>query len=171
MNNLRIYVLSILAGLALILSGCTVNYSASGASISPDVETVSVAYFENYAPIIEPGLSQEFTEAIRDKFIDDTNLSLVRSGGDLDFQGRITDYRAEPQALSGDQQATSNRLTITVQVTFTNALEPDKSYEKSFSRYEDYNTDQNLNDVKAGLHEKIIKQLVQDAFNQAVVNW
>lgn len=163
--------LLIAAALMFLMTGCTVQYSTSGASISPEVKTVSVAFFENYAPIVEPGFSQNFTEALRDKFINQTNLELVGSGGDLHFQGKITGYKSESQALSGDQQAITNRLTVTVQASFNNAIQPDNSYEKSFSRYADYDSNQNLSDVKAELHEDIIDQLVQDIFNAAVVNW
>lgn len=161
----------IISSLIFWMASCTVKYSTTGASISPEVKTVSVAYFENYAPIVEPGFSQNFTNTLRDKFTNQTSLEMVSSGGDLHFQGKITDYNSQPQALSGDQRAMTNRLTIAVQVAYTNAIDPDKNFDKSFSRYEDYDSDKNLNDVKAELHEEIIDQLVQDIFNQAVVNW
>lgn len=164
--------LYITAGLLAIASqACTVSYSTSGASIPPDAKTVSVDYFDNFAPIIQPGLSQELTDAVRDEFINQTNLEMISGPGDLHFEGKITDYVSKPMELSGDQRAINNRLTIQVEVKFTNSIEPENNFEKSFSRYADYDSNLNLEAVQAELHEEIIEQLVQDIFNASVVNW
>ena len=89
----------------------------------------------------------------------------------MHFDGKITSYQAKPQSLSGDQQVLSNRLTIAIEVKYTNAKEPDNNFEKRFSRYEDYDANQSLDAVKAGLQDDIVEQLVQDIFNESVVNW
>jgi hypothetical protein len=94
----------------------------------------------------------------------------VESGGDLSFEGEITDYKTTPVAITG-QTAAMNRLTITVNVRFSNRIDETKDFEQSFSRYEDYPSDQDLNAVQEALTTTITEQLVEDIFNKALVNW
>jgi predicted porin len=151
--------------------GCKVSYSFSGASISPDVKTISIQYFQNRANLVQPGLSQYLTDALIDKCKAQTNLGLVNGLGDVNFEGEITDYNTKPLTVAADAQAATNRFTITVRVKFTNAIQPDLSYEQSFSRYEDYDSNKNLSDVEKDLSDKIIELLIEDIFNKAFVNW
>lgn len=152
-------------------SGCTVSYSFSGASISADVKTISVQYFENRANLVQPGLSQYITDELMDKCRAQTNLNFVNEAGDVSFEGEISDYRTEPLTISGDARAAMNRFTIAVRIKFTNIIEPDFSYEQTFSRYEDYDSSKELSQVEQELTEKIIDQIVEDIFNRAFVNW
>jgi len=154
----------------LVISGCGV-YSFTGASISPDVKTVSVKYFPNNSTLVQPTLSRRFTEALRDKFTNQTNLTLVNSNGDLMFDGEITGYSTEPVAIQGDQKAALQRLKITVNVRFTNNKNNKQSFESSFSRFADYDAASRLSDVEDGLIDQINDELTQDIFNKAVVNW
>jgi hypothetical protein len=151
-------------------SGCGI-YSFTGASISPDVKTISVKYFPNNALLVQPTLSNLFTEMLRDKFTNQTNLKLVNSGGDLSIEGEITGYAAEPVAIQGNQQAALQRLKITINVRFTNKKDEKQNFETSFSRYEDYDASKRLSEVESGLIETITDALAQDIFNKAVVNW
>jgi hypothetical protein len=91
--------------------------------------------------------------------------------GDVNFEGEITDYNTRPQGIAADNQAALNRFTITVKVKFTNSVDPDLSYEQSFSRYQDYNSTLDLSQVEADLSIKIIDLIIEDIFNQAFVNW
>jgi len=156
-----------------LLQSCNVTYSLSGASIPPEAKTISVQYFQNNAKLINPQLSQELTDALKDKFVSQTSLSLVNGVGDLDFEGEITGYSTKPMAIQNNDVAAVNRLTITVKVKYVNSKDPDSKFdfEKSFSRYEDYDSQNDLSSVEADLTEKIIEQLVQDIFNESVVNW
>lgn len=108
---------------ALLLAGCgyTVKYSLSGASIPPDAKTFSVAYFPNNAAMVAPILSSTFTDALADKFSRQTRLVQVSEGGDFAFEGEITNYTSTTATVGSNDVATQNRLTITVQVRFTNA--------------------------------------------------
>lgn len=146
-------------------------YSFTGASIPPEATTFSVSYFPNNAQLIQPTLSQRFTEAMQDKFLKQTNLRMVDSGGDLHLEGSITGYTTAPAAISGNDQAALNRLTITVRVTFINEFEPDNDFERSFSRYWDYDSNLSLSQVEEEAITIITEALVEDIFNQAVVNW
>ena len=156
--------------LALICHGCGV-YSFSGASIPAEAKTVSVDYFPNHAQLVNPLLSNNLTNALRDAMTNQTTLDMVETGGDLAFEGEITDYRTTPVAITSGQTAAMNRLTVTVKVRFSNRIDDTKDFEQSFSRYEDYPSDQDLNSVQESLTATIIEQLVEDIFNKALVNW
>ena len=156
--------------LALICQGCGI-YSFTGASIPAEAKTVSVAYFPNQAQLINPLLSNDFTTALRDAMMNQTPLDMVDAGGDLAFEGEITDYKTMPVAITAAQTAAMNRLTITVKVRFSNRFDESKDFEQSFSHYEDYPSDQDLNAVQESLTGTIIEALVEDIFNKALVNW
>jgi hypothetical protein len=163
--------LAILVAAVAGLTGCKVSYSFSGASISPQVKTVSVQYFQNRAALVQPGLTQYITDALLDKCKSQTSLKVTNGMGDVNFEGEITDYNTRPQGISADNQAALNRFTITVKVKFTNSVDPDLSYDQSFSRYQDYNSSLDLSQVEADLSVKIIDLIIEDIFNQAFVNW
>lgn len=151
--------------------GCGGGYSFTGASISPDVKTVSVGFFENYAQLINPSLSQVVTEKLKDIFLVQTNLEVIQRDGDLQFEGSIVDYNVRPLAIQADEQAAQNRLTISLAVTFINTKDPEKDYESRFTRFGDFDANQDLSAVEEDLVEQITTELVQDIFNKAVVNW
>ena len=155
--------------LAFFGHGCGI-YSFSGASIPAEAKTVSVDYFPNHAQLVNPMLSNNLTNALRDAMTNQTTLDMVEAGGDLAFEGEITDYRTNPVAITG-QTAAMNRLTITVKVRFSNRIDDSKDFEQTFSRYEDYPSNQDLNSVQESLTATIIDQLVEDIFNKALVNW
>lgn len=155
--------------LAVVCQGCGI-YSFSGASIPAEAKTVSVDYFPNHAQLVNPLLSDNLTTALRDAMNSQTTLDLIETGGDLAFEGEITDYRTTPVAITG-QTAAMNRLTITVKVRFSNRIDDTKDFEQSFSRYEDYPSNQDLMSVQEALTATIVEQLVEDIFNKALVNW
>lgn len=158
------------SALTFLLSGCGI-YSFTGASIPPEAKTVSIKYFPNNASLVEPTLSQIFTDALKDKFVSQTTLILVQKNGDLRLEGEITGYSTKPIAITGDQTAALNRLTITVKVKYVNTFDETKNFESSFNRYEDYPSSRNLSDVQETLITQINEMLIEDIFNKAVVNW
>ncbi len=168
---IRSLIIPVFAFLAFSGNGCTVSYSMSGASISPDVKTINVEYFENRASLVQPGLNQYLTNELMDKCRAQTNLNFVNEAGDVSFEGEISDYRTEPLTVSGDARAAMNRFTIAVSVRFTNVVEPEFSFEQTFTRYEDYDSSKELSQVEQELTEKIVEQIIEDIFNRAFVNW
>lgn len=156
--------------LIFFAEGCGV-YSFTGASVPPEAKTISVDYFTNNAPLVEPLLSPVFTDALRDRFTSETNLNMVESKGDLAIDGEIIGYKTTPVAIQGNQTAALNRLTIVVNVRFVNKFEPDKNFEQKFTEFWDYPSDSDLNSIKADLINTITEMLVTDIFNKAVVNW
>lgn len=155
----------------VLLAGCSVKFSFSGASISPNAKTVSIAYFPNNAPMVAPILSSTFTEALKDRFSRQTRLTEVSENGDLAFEGEITNYTSTTASVSSQEAAVLNRLTITVRVRFTNALEPQYNFNKSFTAFSDYDSNILLQEVEGTLIPEIVEQLVDDIFNAAVSNW
>lgn len=168
-NRVRISLLLLIAAIGLF-TGCTVTYKFTGAS-TIGLKTFSVVYFQNRAPVVQPGLSQALTDALIDKCKAQTNLKYINSIGDANFEGEISDYNTRPLTVAADAQAATNRFTISVKVKYTNAINPDNSFEQTFSRYEDYNSNLDLSAVEKDLADKIIEMLIEDIFNQAFVNW
>ncbi len=153
------------------MSGCTVKYSLSGASIPPDAKTFSVAYFPNNAPMVAPILSSTLTDALVDKFSRQTRLTQVSEGGDFAFEGEIVGYSSTTASVSSNDDALQNRLTISVKVRFTNAVDEKMSFNKSFSAYADYDSTRLLTEVEGELITEIVDQLVTDIFQAAASNW
>lgn len=152
------------------ISSCGM-YSFSGASISNEVKSVSINQFEKVASLAPPILSNTLTEALKDKFSSETKLIPSNSDGDLIFSGRITNYSINPIAIQADETASKNRLSITVKVKFVNILDKESDYDKTFSRYADYESSQDFTNVEESLNEEIISQLIDDIFNEAFTNW
>jgi len=155
---------------AMMFTSCGV-YSFTGASIPPEAKTVSVQYFPNRALLVEPVLSPVFTNILRDKFTSQTNLEMIERNGDLSIEGEIVGYDTKPVAIQGDQTAAQNRLSIVVNVRFSNRYEPDKDFETKFTQFFDYSSDTKLNSIKAELIDELSEALAQDIFDKAVINW
>ncbi|MDD4141551.1 MAG: LptE family protein [Bacteroidales bacterium] len=171
-NSVTRHIIALL--LALIIASTTIScgiYSFSGASIDPGVKTVSIEYFNNNASIVNATLSSTLTEALKDRLLSKTSLTMTDNDGDMQFSGAITSYTTTPQAITSNQTAALNRLSITVKVTFVNTVNEKSSFENSFTRYMDYDSSLNLSDVEDSLVEEIVESLVDDIFNQAIVNW
>ncbi len=162
---------AIWAVLLLTSCGVAIKYSLSGASIPPDAKTFSVAYFPNNATMVSPILSATLTDALVDIFSRRTRLQQVEEGGDFAFEGEITNYTSVTASVSSDDYALLNRLTITVNVRFTNAIDETMSFTKSFSAYEDYDSTQLLTEVEGTLIPEIVDKIVTDIFMASASNW
>ncbi len=163
----------LLSLLALMLAVCSCGiYSFSGTSIQPDVNTITINYFEYKALKVNPSLSNELTEAVRTRFRQMTRLEQVDTDGDLEITGEVTGYTVAASAIAAGDVASKNRLTITVKVTFTNRKYPEDNFEdKSFSGYADYDSTLSLDSVEAGLTTEIVDKIVEDIFNATVAQW
>ena len=144
------------------ISSCGI-YNFTGGSTG-NAKTFQVNFFQNRAPLIEPGMDREFTFYLQDLINNQTNLSLTNSNGDLVYEGEITNATA-------DQRAAQNRLTVTVNVRFTNNKEEDKDFEKQFSHYYDFPANAQLSSVKSAAFEAIFERIGQDIFNASLANW
>lgn len=153
-----------------LFSSCGI-YSFSGTSIHSDTKTITIPYVEYKALRVNPSLSNDLTEALQDKYRKLTSLEQVDMDGDLEVVCEITGYDVQATAVTADEVAAQNRLTVTVKVVFTNKKYPEEDLDKSFSAYEDYDSTQSLDAVEAGLCESIIDKLCEDIFNATVAQW
>jgi len=155
---------------SIFLASCGI-YSFTGASIPADAETVSVVYFTTKATNTPATLNQTLTEGLKDLFINQTNLNLTEGEADLSFNGQITKYQVKPMAIKANETAGQNRLTIAIKVKYNNSFDEKQNFESTFSRYRDFNSTENLADVEDILIEEITKELLEDVYNKAFVNW
>jgi len=154
-----------------LLASCTMKYSFTGASIPPEVKTISIHYLKNTALLVKPTLSMQLTDELRNRFTSQTSLTPVNQNGDFDISGEITNYTTSPVAIQGNQTAALNRLTVTINIRFVNKFDEKQNYETSFSRYVDYPSSKSLASVESQIIEEIIGYLVDDVFNKTAVNW
>ena len=160
-----------LAVTAFIVQSCGI-YSFTGTSIQPDVKTVTINYFEYTALKVNPSLSNQMTEALQEKFRRLTKLEQVDMDGDLEIVGEVTGYDVKATAITANEQAAQNRLTVNVKITFIDRKYPENSFEnKSFSAYADFDAMQTLDAVESSLCEEIVEKLCEDIFNGTVANW
>jgi hypothetical protein len=166
-----IYLSTLYLILCTCLPSCKTSYSFTGASISPNVKTFTVKFFPKTASLGPASLSQKFTEKLKDKFISQTTLGLADRNGDLTFEGAIISYSIAPIAIQSNEVAAQNRLSISVNVKFTNLKDEKQNFETTFTRYKDYDSKTPLSSIEEGLIDNINEQIVDDIFNKAVINW
>jgi hypothetical protein len=165
------YVIIVLSiTITLLLNGCGI-YNFTGAK-PVNAKTFQVNYFQNNADLIEPGIERTFTLELQDIIQNQTNLNLVSQGGELLYEGEIVDYRISPMTATADQRAAQNRLTIAVNVRFSNRNKEEDNFEKRFSFYYDFDANEQLvgSKLSAGLDE-IFERITQDIFNESLAKW
>ena len=150
---------------------CTMSYSLSSATITPDMKTFCVYDFPNRAGNVNPTLSDNFVYELKMKFNRQTNLKSVDKDGDLEFEGSIVGYEVKPMSIQSQDVAAQSRLTVKMKVKFTNHKNHDNDFESDFSAYADFETSQNLSDVEDDLLDVIMDELIEDIFNKSVANW
>lgn len=156
---------------ALLFSSCGI-YSFSGTSIQPDVQSITINFFEYKALKVNPTLSNEITEALREKFRRMTRLEQTDMDGDLEISGEITGYDVSATAITADEVAAQNRLSVTVKVSFTNNKYPEDNFsDKIFSAYADFDATRLLAEVEGELCTEIVDKINEDIFNATVAQW
>ena len=158
--------------LILFTTSCSVKYSLTGASISPETKTFQVNYFQNNAPLIEPGIERDFTNKLIDLLINQTSLELVKSNGDLTYEGEIVEYRISPTTATADNRAAQNRLTVGVNIRFYDKNDSEADFEKRFSFYYDYPGNiQLIGGQRDTALDEIFERITQDVFNASLAKW
>ncbi|MBL7772082.1 MAG: hypothetical protein JNM95_04385 [Chitinophagaceae bacterium] len=151
------------------LQSCHV-YSFTGAAI--EGKTINIHLIENKAPLNVPTLSPTFTQKLRQRIISQSSLSQLNSETtDYVIEGYITNYDISVAAISGTETTSKNRLTIGVHIDFKNMKNEKANFSQNFSRFADFNADQNLQAIENNLINDISDQLADDIFNKAFVNW
>lgn len=150
--------------------GCGVyNFTGTG---QIDAKTFQVNYFQNRAELIEPGFDRDFTLALQDLIQNQTNLNLVSQNGDLIYEGEITEFRVAPMSATADQRAAQNRLTVRVNVRFTNTKKETDNFEKSFSFFYDFPAESQLTGpILQTAKNEIFERITLDIFNESLAKW
>ena len=167
---MRYLIIIITLSFSLLLNSCGI-YNFTGAK-PIDAKTFQVNYFQNNAPLVEPGIERTFTLELQDIIQNQTNLNLVSQGGELLYEGEIVDYRITPMTATADQRAAQNRLTISVMVRFTNRNKEEDNFEKRFSFFYDFDANQQLvgSQLTTAL-DVIFERITQDIFNESLAKW
>ena len=156
----------------ILVSSCNVKYSLTGASISPETKTFQVNYFQNNAPLIEPGIERDFTNKLVDLLINQTSLELVKSNGDLMYEGEIVEYRISPTTATANNTAAQNRLTVGVNIRFYDKNDSEADFEKRFSFYYDFPGNvQLIGGQRDTALDEIFERITQDVFNASLAKW
>lgn len=156
-------------------SSCGI-YNFTGGDVG-DAKTFQVNYFQNYASqspgsIFEPGMDRDFTLELQDRIQNQTSLELVNNGKyDLLYEGEIVEYRISPMSATAQQTAAQNRLSIAIQVRFTNNTKEEADFDKRFSFFYDYPANSQLSSVKTEAHDIIFERITQDIFNASLADW
>lgn len=158
-------------GVIGLLSAATCKVSLSGQQIPPDVKSITINYFPNQAALVAPTLSQTFTEALKDKFLRESDLTLADQGGDWEISGAIVKYESTPIAPTGSETTALNRLTISVKVDFISRKDEDAEWTQNFMRYEDYESTKTLSQAESELIPKLSEQLADDILQKLTQNW
>jgi predicted small secreted protein len=170
MKKIKIIIALILVSIAFNSCG---TYSFTGADIDyTTTKTFQVNYFKNNAPIVEPGIDRDFTLKLQDLLLNQTNLDLVNSSGDLIFEGEIVEYYIAPITATSEITAAQNRLTIIINVRFYNTKEELKDFDQRFRFYYDYpGSSQLVGSQKDEAINVIFERITQDIFNASLANW
>jgi len=162
---------SLIVGTFALVLGCGA-YSFTGISLSADTKTFQVNYFQNTAALIEPGIERDFTLALQDLILNQTNLDLVKSNGDIVYEGEIVEYRIAPTTATSSNTAAQNQLTISVNVRFFDKNDEDAEFEKRFSFFYNYEgSAQLIGAQKTTAIEEIYERITQDVVNASLANW
>ena len=168
----RTKVLIICSTLLLLIASCSISYKFNGANINyQTTHSISVADFPNNAPMVNPTLSNNLSEGIRDLYQRQTRLQILRKGGDLELEGEIVGYDIAQGAIGANSYASESKLTIRVNVHFTNNIYPEDSFDKTYSASQTFDASRLLTDVQDELCAIIIQEIAENIYNDTVAKW
>ena len=156
--------------LLFIISSCGF-YTFSGASISPEIKNIKISYFINEAENFKANLDRDITQKLTDFIIEQTDLSVNNDNYEIEINGKIISYDITPISISSTDFANQNRLSISVNIDFKNYINEKENYNQKFTRYVDYKSDQNIEEIESELNDQIIEEICIDIFNKTFVNW
>tara|TARA_B100000161_G_C33448413_1_gene367935 strand:+ start:52 stop:546 length:495 start_codon:yes stop_codon:yes gene_type:complete len=156
--------------LLFIISSCGF-YTFSGASISAEIKNIKIGYFINEAENFKVNLDRDITQKLTDFIIEQTDLSVNNNNYEIEINGKIISYDISPISISSNDFANQNRLSISVNIDFKNYVNEKENYNQKFTRYVDYKSDQNLEEIESELTDQILEEICIDIFNKTFVNW
>jgi len=158
--------------LPMLFVSCSISYKFNGASIDyTKTKSISIADFPNIAELIYPPLSQEFAESLRDTYTKQTRLQLLKKAGDLHIEGEIVGYQLTPMAISADSYASETKLTVSINIRFSNNKKPEDDFEKRYTAFKTFDSNRMLTDVQDELNKVIIAEITDNIYNDTVAKW
>lgn len=155
-------------------TGCNYKFSETG-TIDPNVKTVKINLIQNVATYINPQLSPNLTEKLRQKINNQTKLSLTNSdNAHWIIDGQITDYNFSTVGVTstdGKSQTSINRLTVTVRIMLTKQIENKEPEEYSATRQFDFPASQSQQQAETNNLDEIVRNLTDEIFNRIFSNW
>ena len=171
-SSWRILSVVITIFLSVVLGSCTISYKFNGSVVDyAKTKTISISDFPNVAELVYPPLSQEFAESLRDAYTKQTRLQLQKKGGDMHLEGEIVGYQLTPMAISSDGYSSQTKLTLTINVRFSNNKNPADDFEKKFSAYQTFDNTNSLTSVQDELVKTMITDIVDNIYNDTVGKW
>ncbi|MEZ4774891.1 MAG: LptE family protein [Bacteroidia bacterium] len=158
-------------GLALSVVSCQISFNFTGGKADNSLQTLSISQFINEADIVVPYLAQETTQQLQDRFLSQSRLTLTSGAADVELGGSITRYTMLPVAIQGDDRAAQNRLTITVKVKFVNNVDPAESWDQTFSKFIDFDSEEDFTSVERDRINDVLEQITQDVFSKSIGKW
>jgi hypothetical protein len=158
--------------LLLVMNSCQVSYTFNGATIDySKTKSISIVDFNNVAQLIHPPLAQELSEKLRDKYTKQTRLKLLKSGGDLHLEGEIVGYDLTPMSIGQDSYSAETKLTVTINVRFTNNQKPEDDFEKKYIAFQAFDSNRMITEVQDELLATIIEDIADNIYNDTVAKW
>jgi len=163
---------SVLGLMFVLFNSCLISYTFNGASIDyAKTKSISIADFNNVAELIHPPLAQEFSEKLRDKYAKQTRLQLLKVNGDMHLEGEIVGYMLTPMAIGQDSYSAETKLTVTINVRFTNNTNPEDDYEKKYTAFQSFDSNRMITDVQDELLAIMIEDIIDNIYNDTVAKW
>lgn len=164
---------TLLIAIILMTNSCKISYKFNGGTIDyTKTRTISIADFPNTAEMVYAPLSQEFAEKLRDVFTKQTRLQVLKKGGDMHIEGEIVGYQLTPMSIGTDTYASETKLTITVNVRFTNNKNPaDDFADKKYTAFQTFDSNLMLTDVQDELLKTMIDEITDNIYNDTVAKW
>ncbi len=169
----KLLTVAALACLGVVVYSCRISLGLAPIS-SIDyskVKTISIANFPNRAEYVYAPLAVQFNQELRDMFIQQTRLQVINTGGDLDIDGEITGYNQYNESVDASGYASKVKVTLTVNVRYTNNTNHEEDFEQQFSAFQTYESTQLLTDVQDQLISVMIDDITEQIFNATVANW
>lgn len=158
--------------LSIALASCTISYKFNGASIDyTKTKSISIADFTNSAELVHPPFASQFSEKLRSIYTRNTRLQILKRNGDMHVEGEIVEYSLTPMAVGADAYASKSKLTVTINVRFTNKKNPTDDFEKKYSAYETFDTSTLFTTIQEELSTKIIENITDNIYNETVAKW
>jgi hypothetical protein len=170
-NKSTILYSGLLLFFAFTFTGCGI-YTLNDVSIDyTKIKTIKLFTIENKASYVNPQLSPKLYDKLSQKFVNSTKLTRTNND-DAHYQviATITGYNPSQTVGISAQQATTNRLTVSVHVVLKKTLE-NKSEEFDVTRNADFSANLSLQQAEGQLLDELVRNLTDEIFNHIFSNW